>query len=158
MDVITKSYLMRGGEAELVQAFIDGEQAGNHEELLPISKEDTIVREMAFKFGRADIVVFHADGSATVIEAKDGSNGYSHVVAGIGQVGLYAVQLALTKQALTKIRKALMWSSSGNLMADTLIHMACEAAGVIPLPWQSVKSLRDTKAATIAAMTKAAQP
>lgn len=71
-------------EAHMVNCRLDEQFSG-----IPLSHLDTVVTEMAFKFGRADIVVFHIDGSASVIEDKNGSHGYNHVVAGIGQAGLY---------------------------------------------------------------------
>lgn len=101
---------------------------------------DTIVYEMSFKFGRADIVIFHADGSASVIEVKDGSKGYNHVVAGIGQAGLYAAQLGMSKGALSKVRKCLLWTSVGNLEADVAVTIACEQSNTIPLAWGSLQT------------------
>jgi hypothetical protein len=88
---------------------------------------------MSLRFGRADIVVFHADGSASVIEAKDGSKGYAHVVAGIGQASLYAVQIAMAKGAVTRVRRALLYSSTGDILQDACVEAACEQASVIPL-------------------------
>lgn len=102
---------------------------------------DKVVYEMAFPHGRADIVIFHLDGSATVIEAKDGGSGATHVAQGIGQVSLYAAQLML-KGKVSRVHKALMWTSAG-LDADALIDAACEAAGVIAIPFASLKAHRD---------------
>ena len=68
-------------------------------------KLDTVAYEMALPHGRADIVIFHLDGSTTVIEAKDGANGYTHIAQGIGQLAFYATQLAL-KGKVKRVRKA----------------------------------------------------
>jgi len=100
------------------------------------SASDSICYEVSLKYGRADIVVYHLDGSATVIEVKDGGKGVMWVMAGLGQVSMYAMQLALmNKGAVTRVRKALLWTSSGDLMGDALIEEACEQAGTIALPW-----------------------
>ena len=130
-----------GLERDLVRMFLEAEQCGAHDEMLRTTSRDLFVTEFPFKHGRADIVVFHDTGSATVIEAKDGSKGYNHVVSGIGQAGLYAVQLAMNKGALKSVRRALLWSSTGDLDTDTEIHMACLAANVIPLAWPSMRRL-----------------
>ena len=119
------------------------------EDRIPLNQAlDTAVYEMSFKFGRADIVIFHVDGSASVIEVKDGSRGYAHVVAGIGQAALYAAQLAMNKGALTKVRKCLLWTSTGNLDLDAMIEDTCLQSGTVPLPWGSLdKHLSETRAA-----------
>lgn len=110
---------------------------------------DQIVYEMSFRYGRADMVVFHHDGSATVIEVKNGDKGAMWVMAGLGQVTMYALQLALNKGALTRVRKALLWTSTGDLFADALIETACESAGVIPLAWGRLDAHIDALRATL---------
>ena len=140
-EVLSRNACAGGTEADLVSAFVQQEQCGFHEDDIPMTPCCTIVREMSFKYGRADLVVFHSDGSATVIEAKDGSKGYNHVVAGIGQAGLYAAQLAMGRHNLTTVRRALLWSSTGDSIADLYIMYACEAAGIVPLMWPAMKIL-----------------
>lgn len=136
-----------GSEADVVRAFLLTHQAGRYDEAIPCSQADTIITEMVFKYGRADIVVFHVDGTASVIEAKDGAKGYTHVVGGIGQAALYAAQLAMTKGAVRFVRKCLMWSSTGEVWLDALICTACESAGVVPMPMQAARSLKISLAA-----------
>jgi hypothetical protein len=77
------------------------------------------------------------------IEAKDGTKGYRHVLAGIGQVGLYAVQLGMTKRAVTRIQRALLWTSTDNILSDALVEEVCEQAGVISLPWGDMRKLEE---------------
>lgn len=132
---------LHGIERDVVDLFRESVECGKLEDRIPMTVADAVVYEMAFKFGRADIVVFHVDGSASVIEVKDGTKGYTHVVAGIGQASLYAVQVAATKGAVSKVRKCLLWTSTGSVELDALIELACGSAGVIPLPWQSMRSL-----------------
>ena len=136
-----------GLEKDLVNWFCDAMGTEHREDRIPATGLDTVVREMAFRFGRADIVVFHVDGSASVIEAKDGTKGYKHVVGGIGQVALYAAQLGMSRGALTKVRRCLMWTSTGDVFLDALIEEACEQSGVIALPYGSMKQhMADYKA------------
>jgi hypothetical protein len=130
-----KAEMPRGVEADITRMFVSASSVGVGEDRIPMSVLDTVVCEMAFKFGRADIVVFHIDGSASVIEVKDGTRGYNHVVSGIGQAGLYAAQLAMSKGALTLVRKCLLWTSAGNVVADSLIEEACEQSNTVALPW-----------------------
>lgn len=136
-----------GTEADLVRLFLEQEECGHHEERLGTTPHDTFIREFRFQFGRADLIAFHVDGGATVIEAKDGTCGYTHVVAGIGQAGLYAAQLSLTHGALKRVRKALLWSSTGDKALDALIELACLQAGVIPLPTATMRCLMANGAA-----------
>lgn len=96
---------------------------------------DTVVYEHALPIGKADIVIYHVDGSASVIEAKDGNNGWRSVVGGIGQVGFYSTQLAVAPSPLIKVRRCLLWTSTGSVEADALISDVCISAGVIPMPW-----------------------
>lgn len=124
----------RGTEADVVRTFRDCFNAGEylHSDRIPLGKNDSVVYEMVFRYGRADIVIFHQDGTASVIEAKDGRKGYNHVVAGIGQVSLYATQIAL-KNTVKSVRRCLMWSPTGDFRLDALIDIACERANVIAL-------------------------
>lgn len=102
---------------------------------------DCPIFEMPLRIGRADLVIFHIDGTVTVIEVKDGSKGFSHVAAGIGQSILYATQLVITGQAKT-VRRALLWTSTGNTWCDVLLSSACKQADVIPIMWGSLEDHR----------------
>ena len=129
-----ESRFFQGNEADIVRIFVRDHNNGFYDPAIPDSEGATVVTEMPFKYGRADIIVFHVDGSASVIEVKNGSNGYRHVVAGIGQASLYASQLAMTRGAVSKVRKCLMWTSTGDISLDAQIEEACEAANTIPMP------------------------
>ena len=144
--ILVEGSAPHGVERDLVRTFLEMTEAGHFDERLPQSPMDTVATELSFKHGRADIVIFHADGSASVIEVKDGSVGYSHVVSGIGQASLYAVQLA-RKDAVRKVHRCLMWTSVGSADADALIEEACESAGVVPLPYPSMKILMASRLA-----------
>ncbi|MFA5386786.1 MAG: hypothetical protein WC322_00105 [Candidatus Paceibacterota bacterium] len=138
-----------GTEYDLVRQFLESHHAGLFDEMLPCeSAADTVVTEYAFRHGRADIILFHTDGTATIIEAKDGQRGYTNVVAGIGQCSLYAAQLAAKPGVVRAVRRALMWTSVGNVDGDAKIEEACEIAGVIPLPYPSMRMLMATRMAS----------
>ena len=139
--LITRA-IQAGGESAIVLLFKSAVMSTTTilEDRIPLKQEvDKIVYEMAFKFGRADIVIFHMDGSASVIEVKDGTKGYAHVVSGIGQASLYAAQLGMSKGALRAVRKCLLWTSTGDVDADAAIEIACEKSGTVPMPWGSLK-------------------
>ena len=127
-----------GNEADILQMFKIATQSSVPENRIPISKLDTCVYEMSFRFGRADVVIFHIDGTASVIEVKDGSKGYNHVVSGIGQAALYATQIGMSKSNLRLVRKCLLWTSTGSLDADMAIEDACISADTVPLPWANL--------------------
>lgn len=127
-----------GGEAAIGLLFQSAAMAEQHRLDLNFAfnpKVDRLVAEMRLRFGRADFVIFHADGSATVIEVKDGSNGYNHVVAGIGQASLYAAQLLRMRGAVNNVRKVLLWTSTGSADMDWAIECACYESNTIPDQW-----------------------
>lgn len=105
----------------------------NSPEIENLNPADTIVAEYSLQYGRADIVISHFDGSVSVIEAKDGLKGYSHVAKGIGQVTLYASQLANKIVNIREVKRYLMWSSIEDENANKAIRDACLFAGVIPI-------------------------
>ena len=145
-----------GTEYDLVRQFLEAHHAGHFDEMLPSeSAADTVVTEYSFRYGRADIILFHADGTATIIEAKDGKKGYTSVVAGIGQCSLYAAQLAAKPGVVRAVRRALMWASVENVDGDAKIEEACEIAGVIPLPYPSMRMLMATRKASEAVIARA---
>lgn len=134
-------------ESDLVKTFIYNVETGDQHRGIPHSPHDTIVTEYKFRHGRADVVIFHIDGSATIVEAKDGANGIGSVVAGIGQLSLYASQL----RNVTVVRRALLWSLEGEPAKARSTHQAvreaCAHAGVIPIAYPSIRSLRTLQVA-----------
>jgi len=139
---IDDEFLCSGGESYLVDLEVATFKLGVAFEGIPISIHDTIRKEFSFSYGRADIVIFHIDGTVTVIEAKDGKQGYGHVVSGIGQVTLYATQLANKKVNIKKVRRCLLWSTTGDKKLDDIIIESCKSADVIPMLRKSTKETR----------------
>ena len=134
--------LVKSGESSIVALFLSLIAGKSGEDLIRADGiKDLCHVELEYPFprGRADIVVFHEDGSATIIEAKDGANGIRHVVSGLGQLASYAYQLGASKGAPREIRKALMWSSVGSGDGDIHVESVCRANGVIPIMMASVK-------------------
>lgn len=123
-------------ERSIVDLFLWHWRQGTYKDLMPWSdpETDAIKTEQCMRLGRADLVLYHADGSATVVEAKNGDGkNYQYIASAIGQVSLYASQLA-TQQILTKVRRAILWSShqNDNAHAETLAT-ACRFADVTPI-------------------------
>ena len=147
--IIDQNEIPHGVEYDLVQQFKESTECGYFDERIPHTEACICLYEQSFKYGRADIVIYHVDGSASVIEVKDGTKGYTHTVSGIGQATLYATQLAMSRGAVTKVRRCLMWSSTGDIQLDVLIEIACEKAGVIPLPTASMKKIMACRTAHI---------
>jgi hypothetical protein len=98
--------------------------------------------EFPVRRGRADFMLYHDDGSATVVELKDGSYGVQSLLAGIGQVIGYAMQIGMNNPGISCLRKALVFSSCGTVEDDQLIIDACEHAGVIPIPFGAERAFR----------------
>lgn len=125
--------MQTSGEAAVVEMAAFRLQRGELEaDGVPLSEHDKVVFEMQLQRNRADIVIFHMDGSITIIEAKDGAQGYRSVVGGIGQVGYYATMLGMQNTGM-KARRALLWSTVGTAEEDDRIKQACEMSGVIPI-------------------------
>lgn len=88
-------------------------------------------REYPLPRGRADFVLFHADGSITVLEVKKAGDEQRAILGAIGQVISYAVQLGYARLPAA-IRMMVAADVAG---ADSLLmSQACAAAGVQWLP------------------------
>lgn len=149
---LTAGPAIHGTEANIIQSIREAFATPHHDPGFRYVEGDTVVYEMSLKYGRADIVIFHVDGSATVVEVKDGSKGYSHVVAGIGQASLYASQIASTN-SVRFVCKALLWTSVGSVAGDSAIVSTCTTARTLAMPWQSMQSLRAIRTAVIERVT-----
>ena len=125
---------MQSGEAATIAYFV-AMAAGSAG--LCVCKEDGLpdFSFVEFEFplmkGRADVVVFHQDGGATVIEAKDGMAGRRSVLGGIGQVVSYAYQLGASRAAPKYVQKMLLWSPCSSVDDDLHIIDVCASAGVL---------------------------
>lgn len=130
--------MVSSGEERVVDLMLGSIHAGQGHIMLdglPYDPElDEIHREYSLGRGRVDIAIVRRDGSVTLIEAKDGSQGMREVVGGIGQVCMYAVHESFYRGTPhSKVSKALAFSSTGNPSKDMMIEMACRSAGVRPI-------------------------
>lgn len=138
MDLPGESYAVR-----MMRYFLKhSKTAGFIPPEVPVHEDDLIRSEFSMKVGRADLVVFHIDGSASVIEVKDGATGYRDVVAGIGQVSLYACQLGLKDGSIKSVRRVLAWDSMNSNEHNQLVTEACKSAGVIPVKLPSKAQIK----------------
>jgi hypothetical protein len=141
-----KNWLHLKGEAFIVWCIKEMIRGGKDEELFmgtKIPHQGNMYQfELPLRRGRADMVAFHVDGTATVVEVKDGANGIAAVLAGIGQVTAYAVQLGMSSGEPLLVRKALAFSATGSLQTDEEIIIACLMARVIPIYLCSGKDAR----------------
>lgn len=95
----------------------------------------SVEREVNITGSRPDFVAAHEDGSVSIIEVKRGGI-QRDVVAGIGQLSMYAVKMA-GNHGVT-IRRILAWDFRGSLEDERAICKACDMAGVLPLPLGSM--------------------
>lgn len=142
-SLIDRGAVPNGSEKDIIRLFSYMVRSDNpevKETRIPQANSDTVVYQMPIKIGRADIVLFHIDGTASVIVVRDGTKGRRHVVSGIGHAGLYAAQLGMSGGALKLVRKCLLWTSTGSFIQDAVIEDVCTQANVIPIPWASLKT------------------
>lgn len=95
--------------------------------------------EFSLTRGRADFVVFHVDGSVTVIEAK-GPGDMRSTLAGIGQLLSYTIQIGMSRGLKGAVRGILVAPVKVDTDAARLLGLACLRAGMefLPCPPMSV--------------------
>lgn len=78
--------------------------------------------------GRIDLLLFHADGSVSIVEAK-AAGPVGLIAAGIGQLALYSALLpgVLWRQQPTTIRRILVATCEPDIAA--VLMRACQQAG-----------------------------
>lgn len=79
--------------------------------------------------GAIDLAIYHQDGTASVIEIKDGARGPSSVRSGIGQITYAAAHM----NPGVRVRRALAWTPMASPAEDERMAKACEMAGVVPV-------------------------
>lgn len=105
-----------------------------------IPKVDRYRLEVNLSSGRADVALFHIDGSVSLVEVKAFSANLRDILGGIGQLCYYAsvAQQALNLKPDTEVRRILCAPMESQVA--TSIMDACKMAGVLlrNLPPQSV--------------------
>ncbi|MGJ0628769.1 hypothetical protein [Xenorhabdus bovienii] len=152
MPELLYSHFKKSGEAFLsgvIKVFLASSNAhiklfdGQVAPIIRVESEFPVPR------GRVDFFLVHDDGSASVCELKDGRNGLQSVLAGIGQVICYSVQVGMSNSGLRHIRKVLMFSRTNSISDDALIVEACLKAGVMPVPIGSEDEHKEAASAFI---------
>lgn len=135
--------VISGGKEALIHLFKSSASTGKpFEDRIPYNPSiDKLECGLDLFRVRADMVITHADGSMTVIVAKDGAGGAEHVASGIGVASYCAAQLNMIHGSKTIVRTALLWSSTGNMLQEALLEDACIAANVVPLPQGALPQL-----------------
>lgn len=83
---------------------------------------------------RADLVLFHIDGSVTIVEAKSQTRSVIELAGGIGQLLVYASALPKTLgYEPPETRLILAFPRIEEQQEDDSLNAACMAAGVRPL-------------------------
>lgn len=101
-------------------------------------------REVALPCGKADRVLMHADGTATVVEIKAAGSRRDHA-QGLGQALLYAEALRAT--GVPDVQMALVVAGD----ADPWVESACKTAGVsyLAFPLVQISTVSDYGAAAL---------
>lgn len=125
----------RTGEAGAVQVIkLLLSVEGAIEDAFDLPKVVLAENEFRLPRGIADFVFFHVDGSASVLEVKD-VGGDRDVLAGVGQLMSYAVQLGYSR-TIPVIRRILVVPVKGK--DATHFDEVCRLAGVVFVPLGSV--------------------
>jgi hypothetical protein len=127
--------------ADCLRAVFGGPETGVVEEILFLLEHGDLAeaygwpeiirceREFPVPRGRVDMMLFHADGSGTVVECK-AANTARDLLPGIGQLMAYGVQVGYSR-TLTKVRLAL--ASRAPLSELRAIKPVLKACGIEPI-------------------------
>jgi hypothetical protein len=114
------------------------------ESTLDVSKIDRYGFEFSLPNGRIDLLLFHADGGVTIVEAKAQSDQRS-IVGGIGQLCLYAqaLELMFRENPPKYIDRILVAPIADNIDLCVSIGGACKMAGVSLVALKSYQETMD---------------
>lgn len=79
--------------------------------------------------GAVDLMIYHADGTVSAVEIKDGAQGLNAGQKGVGQVTCAAVHM----NPAVHIRRVLAWTPMEKLGDDQTLQKACRACGIVPI-------------------------
>lgn len=147
LERIERMLAIRDNEAGVfdIMKFLLEHSKGGLEKAWDLPEVVKYVFEFPLPVGRADLVMFHIDGSISVVEFKNaGSN--REILSGIGQLLMYAVQLGYSRVATT-IRKILTAPVVG--AGNSLLLETCEKAGVLFEPLGTLDEHRQVNAQVI---------
>lgn len=131
------------GEAAVIQVLKNLIlQAGQLEKTLNLPRIVWFEFEYPLPRGRADLVLFHHDGSITVVEAKQ-RLGLRDLLTGVGQLMSYSVQIGFSKTSHT-IRKILVAPMAATEPEALIALKACEEAGVRFVPMGDIRDHQES--------------
>lgn len=114
-----------------------------------------IDQEFMLPGSRIDYLLTHSDGSVTVCELKDGALGKQAVLAGIGQVIGYGIQVGASRSGVRAVRKALVFSALPTREEEVIVIDACFDAGIIPVAMGSEAAHRESAYRFLEGLTNA---
>lgn len=79
--------------------------------------------------GACDLLIYHANGTVSAVELKDGVQGLKAGQKGIGQVTCAAVHM----NPSVHVRRALAWTPMEKPEDDQTLGKACKACGIVPI-------------------------
>ena len=133
------------GVMRMLREFLDHHKFADVYELPPVLHFE---QEYSLTRGRCDFVVFHSDGSVTVVEAK-GSRELRNAAGGIGQLLSYTIQIGMARPGAV-VRGLLVAPVAPGTEEARLLDEACRRAGMAFEPCPLMADLSKTAAAIIA--------
>ncbi len=88
--------------------------------------------------GAADLIIYHSDGTVSVVELKDGAQGLPACQRAIGQVTCVAVHL----HPSIRVRRVVAWTPMSRAADNAALHDACLACGVTPIVLPTREQMR----------------
>lgn len=79
--------------------------------------------------GACDLLIYHANGTVSAVELKDGSQGLKAGQKGVGQVTCAAVHM----NPAVHVRRVLAWTPMEVAEDNQTLAKACEACGIKPI-------------------------
>lgn len=97
---------------------------------LPHSDHDSWRFQPALPWpGAVDLLIYHADGTVSAVELKDGAQGLNAGQKGVGQVTCAAVHM----NPAVHVRRVLAWTPMEKVGGDQTLQKACQACGIVPI-------------------------
>lgn len=97
---------------------------------LPHDEDDTWRFQPALPWhGACDLLIYHANGTVSAVELKDGVQGLKAGQKGIGQVTCAAVHM----NPSVHVRRVLAWTPMDKPEDDQTLGKACESCGIVPI-------------------------
>ena len=96
---------------------------------------DMIMYSVIVNAGVIDIIVVHADGTATAVVVCNGDRGGAALATALLSCKPLAAALKAAMPTVSSVRPAMLWTSTGDLFIDTLFDGSCRRMGIVPVMW-----------------------